>query len=85
MINNPSSSHEILQGRGCAACAVSGLRVRPGPIPLNRMDVSVRAEYDQHPTPQTTCPGSYVSTDPQGRYEVHEVSFNGDVESGLEK
>jgi hypothetical protein len=49
------------------------------------MDVSVRTEYDQHPTPQTTCPGSYVSTDPQGRYEVHEVSFNGDVESGLEK
>ncbi|KAF8487383.1 hypothetical protein DFH94DRAFT_24808 [Russula ochroleuca] len=78
-------SHEILQGRGCAACAVSGLRVRPGPIPLNRMDVSVRAEYDQHPTPQTTCPGSYASTDPQGHYKVHEVSFNGDVESGLEK
>jgi hypothetical protein len=74
--------HENPRGSGRA---VSELRVRPGPIPLDWMDVSVRTESDQYPTSHTTRSGSHVSTDPQGRYKVHEVSFNGDVESGLDK
>jgi hypothetical protein len=82
VIDNPSSSHENPRGNGRA---VSELRVRPGPIPLDWMDVSVRTESDQYPTSQTTRSGSYVSTDPQGRYKAHEVSSNGDVESGPEK
>jgi hypothetical protein len=70
---------------------VSELRVRPGPIPLNRTDadVSVRPEYDQFPTSQSdsqmSLPGMYISTNPEGRYKVHEVSLNVDVESGLEE
>lgn len=74
MVNNCSRSHET---------PVSGtdLRVRTGPIPLNRMEVTVRAELDEYPTSHTT----YVGKDTQGRYKAHEVSLKDDVESGLEE
>jgi hypothetical protein len=55
------------------------------PIPLNRVEVAVHTESDQYPTSQTTRCGSYITADPQGRYKAHEVSFNTDVENGLEK
>ena len=82
MIDNRSSSLENPRGTGRS---VSELRVQPGPIPLNRMEVSVRTEYDQFPMSQMSRSGTYISTDPQGRYKAHEVSLNVDVESGLEE
>jgi hypothetical protein len=48
------------------------------------MEVSVRTKYDRFPTSQSR-PGTYISTDPEGRYKAHEVSLNVDVESGLEE
>ena len=56
---------------------MSDLRLRSGPIPLNRIEVSVRTDHDQFPI-------SYISTD-QGRYKSQEVSLSGDAESGPEK
>jgi hypothetical protein len=59
---------------------VSEMRARVGPIPFNQMEVTVRTEPDQSSMSQSL----YVSTD-QERYKAHEVSLNGDVESGPEK
>ena len=64
---------------------VSDMQVRPGPIPLNPMEVSVRTECEQYPPSQMTRFGYFVSTEPQDCYKAHEVSFNGDIESGQEK
>ena len=47
------------------------------PIPIDRMEVTVRTEHDQFPSLS-------VSTHP-GSYKAHEVCFNGDVESGPKK
>ena len=57
------------------------MRVRPGPVPLNRMEISLRTECE-------TLPGSHpgsVGTESQGHYKTHEVSFDVDVENGPEK
>jgi len=75
-------SHESPQGSGRT---MSEMRVRSGPIPLNRMEVSVRTECEQYPASKMSCSGSLISTEPQGRYKAHEVSLNADIESGLEK
>ena len=64
---------------------MSELRVRSGPIPLNRMEMSVGTESDQFPMPRMSRSGTYISTDPQGHYKAHEVDFNVDVESGPEE
>jgi hypothetical protein len=42
------------------------------------MEVTVHTEYEQYGMSQ-------ITTDTQGRYKAHEVSLNGDKESGLEK
>ena len=60
------------------------MRVRSGPIPLNRMEVTVRTERGQFPTSQMSGYGAYPSTGHE-RYKVHEVTLEGDVDSGLEK
>ena len=82
MVNNRSSSHDDLQG---TAPTVSEMRVRPGPISFNPMEVSVRTEYEQYPPSQKSQSGSFVSTESQERYKTHEVSLVGDIESGHEK
>ena len=56
---------------------LSDLQFLPGPIPLNRIEVSVRTEHDQFRS-------SYVGTD-QGRYKSHRANLSGDAESSLEK
>ena len=53
------------------------MRVRSGPIPLNQMEVTIRSERDEFLTSQS----SYE----ERLCKVHEVSFNVDLESGLEK
>jgi hypothetical protein len=63
-------------------------RVRPVPIQINQVEVSVRTENDQFPTLPMSRSCSYISTDPQERYKAHEVtqvSLNVDAESGLEE
>jgi hypothetical protein len=82
VIDNRSSSHETPRG---TRCSVPDTRVRPGSIPLDRMDVSVRTEYGQFSSSQMSRSGPYISTESEGRYKAHEVSFNVDVESGLEE
>jgi len=72
-------------GLGETVPTVSDMQVRPGPIARNPMEVSVRTECEQYPPPQMGHFGYLVSTEPQDRYKAHEVSFNGDVESGQEK
>lgn len=62
---------------------MSDTRVQPGPIPLDRMEVSVHTEYDQFSSSQMGRSGASI-TDPEV-YKAHEVSFNVDVESGLEE
>ena len=74
LVDGRSRSHETPLG---SVRAVSDLRSRSGPIPLNRIEVSVRTEHDQFPI-------SYISTD-QGRYKSQEESLSGDAESGPEK
>jgi hypothetical protein len=54
--------------------------VRPEPIPVNRMEVSVRTERDHFPKSRSP----YGSTR-QERYKAHEVSHNCDEENGPEK
>ena len=74
LVYDCSRSHDTPLG---SVRAVSDLRLRSGPIPLNRIEVSVRTDHDQFPI-------SYISTD-QGRYKSQEVSLSGDAESGPEK
>jgi hypothetical protein len=81
VIDDRSSLQESHRG---TVRSVSELRARSGPIPLDRMG-PVRTEYDLFPMSQMTRSGSCISTDPQGRYEVHEVSLNVDVESSPEE
>jgi len=75
-------SHDGHQG---GARTVSDMRVRPGPVPFNSMEVSVRTEYERYLPSQTSPSGSSVSTEPKEHYKAHEVSFDGDIESGHEK
>lgn len=84
VIDNSSSSHEGPQESGRT---MSEMRVRSGPIPLNRMEVSVHTECQQYPVSKMSCSGSLISTEPQGRYDLkaHEVSLDADLESGPEK
>ena len=60
---------------------MSEMWISPEPVPLNRMEISVRTEYDQYPTLPTSHSGT-ISTGSQGHYKTHEVSFDVDVESG---
>ena len=57
------------------------LQARSGPIPLNRMVVSVRTE-GEIPT-SVTSQSLYVGTDQP--YKAHEVSLKSNTEGGLEK
>ena len=74
LVDGHSRSHDTPLG---GVRAGSDLRHRSGPIPLNRIEVSVRTEHDKFPI-------SYVNTD-QGCYKSQEVSLSGDAESGPEK
>jgi hypothetical protein len=85
VVDNRSSSFEIPGVPGCSGHSVSIPRIRAVSIPLNRMEVSVRAESDRYPTAQMNHSGTYLGTDMQGSCKTHEVSFNADVESGLEE
>ncbi|KAF8487449.1 hypothetical protein DFH94DRAFT_27645 [Russula ochroleuca] len=80
--NCANSSLETPGGNGHSG---SVPRVRPVPIPLNKMEVTVRTECDQYPTSQMNRSGTYIGTDTQGNYKAHEVSLNADVECGLEE
>ena len=82
MIDSRSNSHENPRGTGRS---VPDTRDHPGPIPLSQVEVSVRTEYGQFSSSQMSRSGTYISTDPQGRYKAHEVSLSADVESGLEE
>ncbi|KAH9984722.1 hypothetical protein BJV77DRAFT_164879 [Russula vinacea] len=82
---NFGSSDISLESSRRTRRSVSELRVRSGPIPLSRMEGSVRTEGDRFPISQMSRPSSYISTDPQSRYKAHEVSLNVDVESGPEE
>jgi hypothetical protein len=82
VVDNRSSSLETPGGNGHSG---SVPRVRPVPIPLNKMEVTVRTECDQYPTSQMNRSGTYIGTDTQGNYKAHEVSLNADVECGLEE
>jgi hypothetical protein len=59
-------------------------RIRAVPIPLKRMEVSVRTDTDQYTASQMNLSGTYIGTDTQGSYKTREASLNADVESGLE-
>ena len=81
-VDHRSSSQDGLRG---SVRTVSDMRVRPGPIPLSRMEVSVHTECEQYPPSQMGHPGHFVSTEAQGNYKAHEVILDVDAESGLEK
>jgi hypothetical protein len=82
VIDSRSDSHQNPRVIGRSAAEP---RTQPGPIPLSQIEVSVRTEYNQFASSQMGRSGTYISTDPEGRYEAHEVSLNVDVESGLEE
>lgn len=77
VIYNHFSSHDILGGRH--PLAVSEIRES---IPANRMEVSMRMERDQFPKSWSPSPSGSTHQD---HYEAHEVSLNGEEESGSEK
>jgi hypothetical protein len=58
--------------------------VRTGPIPLSRMEVSVRTECEQYPSSEMGHPEYLVSKERDG-YKAHEVILDVDVDSGHEK
>ena len=60
------------------------MRAHSEPIPLSQME-SVHNEIEQHATSHLGGSSSFISTDPHGRYNAHEVNLNVDAESGLEK
>lgn len=80
-VDNPLSPRETTPG-GTKRTVLSDMRARP--VQLTPTGITVpTTEYGQYPTSQSgSGTGSYVSTDP---HKTHEVSFNVDVESGLEK
>jgi hypothetical protein len=83
VVDNRSSSHDSPR---VAGPAVSEMRVRSGPIPLNGMEVTMRMECgDEYPMSQMTRGGSYISADQQVRYKAHEGSLDVGVESDPEK
>ncbi|KAF8487453.1 hypothetical protein DFH94DRAFT_27877 [Russula ochroleuca] len=82
--SSPNISSSLKSPPG-AGRSVSEVRVRTGPIPLNRVEVSVRTECDQFPMSQMSHSGSYIDADTQENYKAHEVSLNVDVESGPEE
>ena len=55
--------------------------VHSGPIPLDRMEVTVHTEFEQYGPYGTQMTRG---TDTQD-YKAHEVKFGGDEESGPEK
>jgi hypothetical protein len=79
VVDDRSSSHEIPGGTGLA---VSDMRFRPGPISVNRVEVTAHMEYEQYPASQIS---RYVSKDTQGQYKAHKVSLEADVASLPEK
>jgi len=79
-VNNRSSSPDTLQ---LAAPDISK-RNFSGPIQLNRMEVSVRTDYEQYPTSQMSRTGSFVGKEPQENYKVHEVSLDVGAKVGAE-
>ncbi|KAF8487406.1 hypothetical protein DFH94DRAFT_26175 [Russula ochroleuca] len=82
-LTNIYSSNISLESPRGTGRPVSEQWVQPRTIPLNRMEVSVRTEFDQFSTQSRS--GTCVNTVPQGRYKTHEVSLKADVESGLEE
>jgi hypothetical protein len=70
--DNRYSSHHTPKGTVPA--------VHSGPIPLERMEVTVHTEFEQYGAQLTRC-----GADAQGHYKVKKVSLSGDEESGLEK
>jgi hypothetical protein len=82
-VDNRPSSPDALCGSG-RTVSDTDMRKRSGPIQLNRMEVSVRTDYEQYPTSQTSS-GSFVGKELQGHCKAHEVSLDVDVESGQEK
>jgi hypothetical protein len=60
------------------------MRVRPGPVPVNGMSVTMGTECDQLPTSQISSYGTYISTEHE-RCNAHEVSLDVDIERGTEK
>ena len=82
-VDNRPRSPDTLCGSG-RPVSDADMRKRSGPTKLNRMEVSVRTEYEQYPTSQTgSC--SFMDKEPQGHCKAHEVSLDVDVESGQEK
>lgn len=77
--DNRSTIHET---PGKTGPPVSVLRVRSGPIPLSRMEVTVHTQNGQYGRSQMTRSASAVS---QGQYKAHKVILRGDEESGPEK
>jgi hypothetical protein len=75
-----SSSPKTFRGSGRQA--ESEMRVRSGPIPLSRMEVSIRTERERYPASQISGASSFVSTNPQEHCKTHEVTYDVDVESG---
>jgi len=82
--DNRSSTPDTLLGSGHTV-SDNGTRKRFGPIQLNRMEVSVRTDYEQSPTSPMTRPGSFVTKEAQGNFKVHEASLDINAESGQEK
>ena len=82
MFDDCSSSRD---GLGEGVRTVSDMQVRPGPVPINLMEVTVRTECERYLPSQMSCSGYVFSTEPQDRYKAHGVSFNGDVKSDQEK
>jgi hypothetical protein len=81
-VDNRSSSRDTSSWSG-RTVSVPGMRKGPGPIQLNRVEVSVRTDREQYPMSQMSGVGSFVITDPKEHYkhEVSKVSLGGDVES----
>ena len=63
---------------------VSDMRARTGPIPLSKIEATIRTDREHFPTSQSGS-GSYNTTDLEEPYKIHEVSLNVDVERGPEK
>ncbi|KAF8487444.1 hypothetical protein DFH94DRAFT_27586 [Russula ochroleuca] len=84
-LTNFNCANSSLETPGGSGRSGSVPRIRSVPIPLNKMEVTVRTECDQYPTSQMNRSGTYIGTDTQGNYKAHEVSLNADVECGLEE
>jgi hypothetical protein len=81
LVDNRSSSQETPRKN---VPTISEMRVRPVPVPVNGMSVTMGTECDQLPTSQMSGYRTYISTDHE-RHNAHEVSLNANVESGPKK